>query len=241
MEAGLSIVLVCAAVAALPIAHPEYSIPAMALAGVCALLAVLYASYRMAFIDALSGLPNRRALDEALARLSGSFRRRDDRHRSLQALSTTRTDMPPATLVLKAIGPQLRKIRGGRAYRYGGEEFCVLFSGAQSRGAAAALEAARLRIEQGQGADSLGAAAAQAHPGGQAQRSQRRAGDDQRRIGRPRRHRARAARSAQGGRPGAVPGQGERAELLGRRLTRESRPPRPVRETCDDPTIPQAS
>ena len=52
-------------------------------------------------------------------------------------------------LVLKAIGPQLRKIRGGRAYRYGGEEFCVLFSGAQCRGAAAALEAARSSVEQG--------------------------------------------------------------------------------------------
>jgi diguanylate cyclase (GGDEF)-like protein len=148
MEAGLSIVLVCAAVAALPIAHSDYSITAMALAGVCALLAVLYASYRMAFVDALSGLPNRRALDEALARLSGNFsvamididhfKRFNDTH-----------GHAAGDLVLKAIGPQLRKIRGGRAYRYGGEEFCVLFSGAQCRSAAAVLEAARNRVEQG--------------------------------------------------------------------------------------------
>ena len=148
MEAGLCIVLVCAAAAALPIAHSDYSITAMALAGVCALLAVLYASYRMAFVDALSGLPNRRALDEALARLSGSFavamididhfKRFNDTH-----------GHAAGDLVLKAIGPQLRKIRGGHAYRYGGEEFCVLFSGAQCRGAAAALEAARSRVEQG--------------------------------------------------------------------------------------------
>lgn len=147
MEAGLSVVLVCAAVAALPIAHSEYRIAALALAGICALLAVLYASYRMAFVDALSGLPNRRALDEALARLSGNFavamididhfKRFNDSH-----------GHAAGDLVLKAIGPQLRKIRGGSAYRYGGEEFCVLFSGAHGRGAAAALEAARQRVEQ---------------------------------------------------------------------------------------------
>jgi diguanylate cyclase (GGDEF)-like protein len=148
MEAGLSIVLVCAAASTLPAAHSEYSITAIALAGVCALLAVLYASYRMAFVDALSGLPNRRALDEALARLSGNFsvamididhfKRFNDTH-----------GHAAGDLVLKAIGPQLRKISGGRAYRYGGEEFCVLFSGAHCRSAAAALEGARARIEQG--------------------------------------------------------------------------------------------
>ncbi|HSE12393.1 MAG TPA: GGDEF domain-containing protein [Rudaea sp.] len=147
MEAGLSVVLLCSAVAALPITHAEYGTAALALAGVCALLAVLYASYRMAFVDALSGLPNRRALDEALARLSGNFavamididhfKRFNDTH-----------GHAAGDLVLKAIGPQLRAIRGGSAYRYGGEEFCVLFSGAHSRGAAAALEAARERVEQ---------------------------------------------------------------------------------------------
>jgi predicted signal transduction protein with EAL and GGDEF domain len=34
---------------------------------------VLYASYRMAFMDALTGLPNRRALDETLSRLDRRF------------------------------------------------------------------------------------------------------------------------------------------------------------------------
>jgi len=147
MEAGLSIVLACAAFASLPMARDGYGIAALTLAGVSALLAVLYASFRMAFVDALSGLPNRRALDEALARLSGNFaiamididhfKRFNDTH-----------GHAAGDLVLKAIGPQLRAIRGGSAFRYGGEEFCILFSGTHCRGAAAALETARQQIEQ---------------------------------------------------------------------------------------------
>jgi len=147
MEAGLSIVLACTAFAALPTARDGYGIAALTLAGVCALLAVLYASYRMAFVDGLSGLPNRRALDEALARLSGNFaiamididhfKRFNDTH-----------GHAAGDLVLKAIGPQLRAIRGGSAFRYGGEEFCILFSGSHCRGAAKAIEAARQHIEE---------------------------------------------------------------------------------------------
>ena len=51
----------------------EHARRALALAGAGGLLTVLYASYRMAFVDALSGLPNRRALDETLARLTGDY------------------------------------------------------------------------------------------------------------------------------------------------------------------------
>jgi len=146
MEAGLSIVLLCAAVAALPIAHPEYSIPAMALAGVCALLAVLYASYRMAFVDALSGLPNRRALDETLARLSGEYAiAMVDIDHFKQFNDTHGHDA--GDRVLQVVAQQLRRTHNGRAFRYGGEEFCLLFTGARAREAAKACEESRARIE----------------------------------------------------------------------------------------------
>src|SRR5262249_12711732 len=49
--------------------------------------------------------------------------------------------------VLKAVGQSLRRTRGGRAFRFGGEEFCILFNGARSRSAAEACEQARERIE----------------------------------------------------------------------------------------------
>ena len=147
MEAGLAIVLTCAAIAVLPAARNGGAAVALSFAGASGVLAVLYASFRMAFVDTLSGLPNRRALDEALARLSGAyavamvdidhFKRFNDTH-----------GHAAGDLVLKAVARELRAIRGGHAFRFGGEEFCVLFGGSQSRAAAEALEAARKRVEQ---------------------------------------------------------------------------------------------
>jgi diguanylate cyclase (GGDEF)-like protein len=147
MEAGLAIVLTCAAIAVLPGTRNGGAALALAFAGAAGILAVLYASFRMAFVDTLSGLPNRRALDEALARLSGSyavamvdidhFKRFNDTH-----------GHEAGDLVLKAVARELRAIRGGHAFRFGGEEFCVLFGGSHSRGAADAMEAARKRVEQ---------------------------------------------------------------------------------------------
>lgn len=146
MDAGLVAVLVCAAIALLPSQRAGAPTFALALAGVVALLAILYASFRMAFIDPLSGLPNRRALDEALARLSGDyavamvdidhFKRFNDAH-----------GHAAGDLVLKAVAAQLRGIHGGRAFRFGGEEFCVLFGSAHAR-AAEACETARQRVEE---------------------------------------------------------------------------------------------
>ena len=146
IEAGLALMLGAVAIALGAGARAPVAGFALATAGVVAVLAVLYASYRMAFIDTLSGLPNRRALDEALARLSGDyavamididhFKRFNDTH-----------GHAAGDLVLRAVAAQLRAIRGGRAFRFGGEEFCVLFGAAHAE-AADACEAARERVEQ---------------------------------------------------------------------------------------------
>jgi len=146
IEAGLALMLAAVAIALWPSARGPIAGFALAGAGIVAVLAVLYASYRMAFIDTLSGLPNRRALDEALARLSGDyavamididhFKRFNDTH-----------GHAAGDLVLKSVASQLRTIRGGRAFRFGGEEFCVLFGAAHAQ-AAEACEAARRRVEQ---------------------------------------------------------------------------------------------
>ena len=146
MEAGLGIVLALAGFALLPVLHLDAVRASLALAGLCSLGAVLYASYRMAFVDALSGLPNRRALDETLARLSGEF-----------ALAMVDVDHfkhfndshghDAGDRVLQAVAQQLRRTHSGRAFRYGGEEFCLLFTGARVREAGKACEDARARIE----------------------------------------------------------------------------------------------
>ena len=146
VEGGLGIVLGLAGVALLSNLKLDTARTVLALAGACSLATVLYASYRMAFVDALSGLPNRRALDEALARMSGNyalamvdvdhFKRFNDTH-----------GHAAGDRVLQSVAQQLRRTRSGRAFRYGGEEFCLLFSRAQSRNALKACEEARARVE----------------------------------------------------------------------------------------------
>ena len=146
MEAGLGIVLGLAAFALLPSMRSDGSSTAFAFAGMCALFAVLYASYRMAFMDALSGLPNRRALDETLAQLSGDYAIAmvDVDHFKLFNDSHGHA---AGDRVLQAVAQQLRRERRGRAFRYGGEEFCLLFTGSRHRDAAAMCEDTRARIE----------------------------------------------------------------------------------------------
>jgi len=147
MEAGLGIVLTLAGCALLPVLQADAVRTALSLAALCSIGAVLYASYRMAFVDALSGLPNRRALDETLARLSGEFAvAMVDVDHFKQFNDTHGHDA--GDKVLQAVARELRRTRPARAFRYGGEEFCLLFTGARVRDAAPACEDARSRIEQ---------------------------------------------------------------------------------------------
>jgi diguanylate cyclase (GGDEF)-like protein len=146
MEAGLAIVLALAGLALLPILRLDGARAAFALAGAGALFAVLYASYRMAFVDALSGLPNRRALDEALARLSGIYALAMADVDHFKLFNDTHGH-DAGDRVLQAVAQQLGRERRGRAFRYGGEEFCLLFTGARSRDAARMCEDARARVE----------------------------------------------------------------------------------------------
>jgi diguanylate cyclase (GGDEF)-like protein len=106
------------------------------------LVGVLESMFALAYRDGLTGLPGRRALNDALRQLGrryviamldvDHFKRFNDRfgHR-------TGDD------VLKMIAARLLRIPGGRAYRYGGEEFTVLFKGRAVRHAADRMEAFR--------------------------------------------------------------------------------------------------
>jgi diguanylate cyclase (GGDEF)-like protein len=91
--------------------------------------AVAHEAYQMAFRDELTGLPGRRALNERLQRLGRSyvivmadvdhFKRFNDTH-----------GHDVGDQVLRLVASQLRRIGGGgKAYRYGGEEFALVFSG----------------------------------------------------------------------------------------------------------------
>lgn len=103
-------------------------------------------SYNMAYLDELTGLPQRRALNEQLMALGN--------HYTLAMLDVDHFKKFNDTHghdigdeVLKLVAAQIRKVRGGgRAYRYGGEEFTVVFKGRDKDDAAHFLEQVRKAI-----------------------------------------------------------------------------------------------
>lgn len=109
--------------------------------------AVAHEAYQMAFRDELTGLPGRRALNERMQRLGRNyvlamtdvdhFKRFNDTH-----------GHDVGDQVLKLVASKLSKITsgGGKAYRYGGEEFCIVFSAKTVEECVPHLEAIRESI-----------------------------------------------------------------------------------------------
>ena len=109
-------------------------------------IAVLQDTFRMAFRDELTGLPSRRELNE---RMMGLGRRYTiamvdvDRFKNFN--DTYGHDL--GDQVLKMVARKLAEVGGGgTAYRYGGEEFTVLFPGKDVDAAVPHLEALRSQV-----------------------------------------------------------------------------------------------
>ena len=111
-------------------------------------LSVLRDSYNMAFRDDLTGMPSRRALNENLHGLGrrytvamldvDHFKRFND---------TYGHDV--GDQVLKMVAQKMMNVGGGgKAYRYGGEEFTILFPGRQADDALPHLEKLRKTIAE---------------------------------------------------------------------------------------------
>ena len=104
-------------------------------------------SYRLAFHDELTGLPGRRALDESLSSLGGTFtiamldidhfKRFNDRH-----------GHDAGDQVLRMVSDHLAGTTGGRAYRYGGEEFTIVFPAKNAADVRDELETLRASIAE---------------------------------------------------------------------------------------------
>jgi diguanylate cyclase (GGDEF)-like protein len=99
----------------------------------------------MAFIDTLTGLPNRRALDETLARLSGNYALAMIDIDHFKGFNDT-YGHAAGDVVLREVAQTLRRNAGGQAFRYGGEEFCVVYEGRASEKPALPLEQARKAV-----------------------------------------------------------------------------------------------
>ena len=110
-------------------------------------IAVLQETFRMAFRDELTGLASRRALNERLMTLGRKYAiAMADVDHFKTFNDTYGHDL--GDQVLRMVAAHLKEIAGGgRAYRYGGEEFTVLFPGKSAAEAAPYLEALRKNVE----------------------------------------------------------------------------------------------
>ena len=118
-----------------------------ATAGLILVVSLLQTSYRMAYHDELTTLPGRRALDETLLKLGSrytvamvdvdGFKKVNDRY-----------GHDVGDQVLRMVASKLGGVSGGgKAFRYGGEEFSVIFPGISLGEAVTHLESLRERVE----------------------------------------------------------------------------------------------
>ncbi len=116
--------------------------------GLILFIALLEASHAMAFSDELTGLPSRRALNDRLAELGeryavamvdiDHFKRFNDTHGHQAGDQLLRK---VATVLMDVSG-------GGQPFRYGGEEFVVVFAGLSAEEATPHLEKIREAIAE---------------------------------------------------------------------------------------------
>lgn len=117
-------------------------------AGLILLTGVLEASHFMAFRDELTGLPARRAMNEALLKLGSRytvamvdidhFKKINDRY-----------GHDVGDQVLRMVAAKLAAVSaGGRPFRYGGEEFAIIFTGKGVEEVTVHLERLRQSIER---------------------------------------------------------------------------------------------
>ncbi len=110
------------------------------------LLTLLHESYRMAFLDELTNLPGRRALNETLHKLGSKyviamldvdhFKRFNDKY-----------GHDAGDDVLRLLSIRFTEVKGGgKPFRYGGEEFTIVFSGSSGEDAKKHLETLRVSI-----------------------------------------------------------------------------------------------
>ena len=126
---------------------PKISVVMFSAAGINLIISLLRSSYEMAYRDELTGLLGRRALNERLKSLGRRY-----------VIAMTDVDHfkkfndtwghNTGDEVLKMVARQVASVKGGgTAYRYGGEEFCIVFPGKKIDYCRPYLESVRSAVE----------------------------------------------------------------------------------------------
>ena len=106
--------------------YPQLSTVFIILSELLIIVSITIHAYSMAYLDELTNLPSRRALNQSIASLGkrytiamldiDHFKKFNDEY-----------GHDIGDQVLKKLAAQLRQVRGGKPFRYGGEEFTILF------------------------------------------------------------------------------------------------------------------
>lgn len=147
LDYGFVWALAAGITALLPWHEAQYATLFFSVAALILIIAGLEEAYKMAFRDELTGLPARRALNEDLLKLGARytvamvdidfFKKFNDKY-----------GHDVGDQVLRMVAGKLAGVTGGgRAYRYGGEEFTVLFPGIAPDDALPHLERLRAVIQ----------------------------------------------------------------------------------------------
>ena len=106
--------------------QPQIATFFILLSGLLILTSITINAYSLAYLDELTNLPSRRALNQNISSLGkryciamvdvDHFKKFNDKY-----------GHDIGDQVLKKLASQLRQVRNGKAFRYGGEEFTILF------------------------------------------------------------------------------------------------------------------
>lgn len=106
--------------------HPQVATIFIILAELIIIISITFNAYFLAYLDELTNLPSRRALMQSISTLGrrytiamvdvDHFKKFNDKY-----------GHDVGDQVLKKLANNLRLVRGGKAFRYGGEEFTILF------------------------------------------------------------------------------------------------------------------
>lgn len=106
--------------------QPQLATLFILLSGLLLIISITINAYSLAYLDELTNLPSRRALAQSITTLG--------KHYSIAMVDVDhfkkfndKYGHDIGDQVLKKLASQLRLVRGGKAFRYGGEEFTLLF------------------------------------------------------------------------------------------------------------------